>query len=53
MRPGVHALLTDDRGATVVEYAVVAGFISMLIVAASTSIGTTLKGIFNSVATVL
>jgi pilus assembly protein Flp/PilA len=39
----------DECGATAIEYALIAGGISIVIVAAATSIGTTLNTSFNSV----
>jgi pilus assembly protein Flp/PilA len=42
--------LTDDGGATAIEYAIIAGMLSIVIVAAVTSIGTTLNTTFTSVA---
>jgi pilus assembly protein Flp/PilA len=39
----------DERGATAIEYALIAGCISIAIVATATSIGTTLNNTFTSV----
>jgi len=47
----ITGLLRDDNGATAIEYALVAGLISIVIVAALTLSGTSLKSIFNTVAT--
>ena len=44
------ALHADERGTTAIEYALIASLISVVILTAVTSIGTTLTGIFNSVA---
>jgi pilus assembly protein Flp/PilA len=41
--------LQDERGATAIEYAIIAGSICLVIVAAVTSIGGSLKTIFTSV----
>jgi pilus assembly protein Flp/PilA len=56
MRPVTRALaakfrrfIRDDRGATAIEYALIAGGISIVIVALVTSIGTTLNNTFTSV----
>ena len=43
----------DNTGATSIEYALIAGFLSILIIAGVTSIGTTVKGTFNAVANAL
>ncbi len=40
----------DESGATAVEYALIAVFISVVIVGAVTTIGTTLTGFFQTVA---
>jgi pilus assembly protein Flp/PilA len=39
----------DASGATAIEYALIGGFISIVIVASATSIGTQLVGIFTRV----
>ena len=43
--------LRGTGGATAIEYAMIAGFISILILVGATSIGTTLKGFFQSLVT--
>jgi len=40
----------DESGATAIEYALIAGFVSIAIVAATLAIGTTLNGTFANVA---
>jgi len=45
--------LWDQFGATSIEYALIAGFLSILIIAGVNGIGTTVKGTFNSVANAL
>lgn len=42
-------LLRDERGATVIEYAFIAGFVSLSIIAGATQIGQTVKGFFEAV----
>jgi pilus assembly protein Flp/PilA len=42
--------LRDERGATAIEYGLVAGFISLVIVAGATLIGQTVLGFFQSIA---
>ena len=41
-------LLADDRGATAIEYALLAAFIAVMIIAAVISVGQTLNGIYTS-----
>lgn len=43
------ALLRDERGATVIEYALVAGLISISIVAAATAVGEGVSAKFTAV----
>jgi pilus assembly protein Flp/PilA len=43
--------IADESGATAIEYALIAGGISIVIVAAATSIGTKLNVTFTSVST--
>lgn len=45
----LHRFVRDESGATAIEYALIAGCISIAIVAAVTSIGTTLNNTFTSV----
>ena len=47
------ALLTDESGATAIEYAIIAGGISIVIVAAVNSIGSSLSTTFSSISTQL
>ena len=42
--------LANEDGATAIEYALIASLIAMVIVAAVTSVGTTLSGTFSNVA---
>ncbi|MDE2228516.1 MAG: Flp family type IVb pilin [Alphaproteobacteria bacterium] len=44
------SLLLNDRGATAIEYGLIAALIAVVIVAAVTTVGTNLSNIFNSVA---
>lgn len=41
--------LKSDSGATAIEYAIIAGMISVVIVTAVTSVGTTVNGLFTKV----
>ena len=43
--------LNDDSGATAIEYAIIAGTLSIAIVTAVTTLGSTLNTTFTSVAT--
>ncbi len=49
MRKLLSRFLKDQSGATAIEYAIIAGGISILIVTAVNGMGTTLSGKFNSV----
>jgi pilus assembly protein Flp/PilA len=40
----------DEFGATAIEYALIAGFIAIVIVTAVTSVGASVTSIFNSIA---
>ena len=40
----------DETGVTAIEYGLIASFIAVVIVTAVTSIGTTLTGVFNTIA---
>jgi len=40
----------DSSGATAIEYALIAGFVSIVILTAALTIGTTLNGTFTTVA---
>ena len=53
MRKVVLRFMKDNTGVTSIEYALIAGFVSILIIAGVTSIGTTVKGTFNAVANAL
>nr|WP_321985763.1 Flp family type IVb pilin [uncultured Lichenicoccus sp.] len=41
----------DERAVTALEYALIAGLIAVVIITAVTTLGTTLKGVFNTVST--
>jgi len=47
------ARLSDDQGATAIEYALIAALIATVIVTAVTAVGTSLTTTFNSVATAI
>ena len=46
-----RALMRDDSGAAAVEYGLLAGLIAVVIVGSVTTLGTTLQGIFTTIAT--
>jgi pilus assembly protein Flp/PilA len=45
--------LSDTRGATAIEYALIGVIISLVVIAGAGSIGTTLSGTYNNVASTL
>lgn len=45
----VTRFLNDESGATAIEYGLIAALISIGIIAAATTIGTDIKGIFETV----
>lgn len=45
--------LRDERGATAMEYALIAGLISILLITGATSIGTSMNGMYGQVVTAL
>jgi pilus assembly protein Flp/PilA len=49
----VRRLLREDSGATAIEYGLIAALIAVASIAALTLVGTSLSGIFNTVATKL
>jgi pilus assembly protein Flp/PilA len=53
MRKLIAKLLSDESGATAIEYGLIAALISVAIITAVTSVGTHLNSTFNSVASAL
>jgi pilus assembly protein Flp/PilA len=49
----LHQLITDERGTTAIEYALIASLISVLIFGGSFTMGTTLRNTFSTVAAAL
>jgi pilus assembly protein Flp/PilA len=45
--------LRDERGATAIEYAMIASGVGVAIAATVTSLGSSVKGLFNNVSTAL
>lgn len=50
LRFKLSALVADENGATAIEYALIAGIVSVAIIGALTGIKTSLNGSFSSVA---
>jgi pilus assembly protein Flp/PilA len=53
MRRLISKFLADQSGATAIEYALIAGFLSIVIVVAVNGIGTTLNGKYTAINTSL
>ena len=45
------ALIADDRGQDLIEYALLAGFVSLVVLATVTNLGTSVNTIYTSVNT--
>ena len=45
------AFINDESGATAIEYGLIAGLVAVAIIAALTALGSSLDGLFSSVAT--
>ncbi len=43
------ASLRDEKGATAIEYGLIAGLIAVVIIAAVTLLGTDIQGVFTSI----
>jgi pilus assembly protein Flp/PilA len=50
MRDFISQFIEDDSGATAIEYGLIAALIAVAIIAAVTSIGTSLQATFTTVA---
>jgi pilus assembly protein Flp/PilA len=50
MRRILGKFIADKRGATAIEYSLIAGFIGLVIVGALTTVGTKVSGKFQAVA---
>jgi len=50
MNATIERFVCDERGATAIEYALIAVFVSIVFLAAVQAIGTTLTGTFQAVA---
>jgi pilus assembly protein Flp/PilA len=49
MKRSIQNFLADESGATAIEYGLIAAGISLAIIAAVNSVGTSLSGVFNKV----
>ncbi|HEX5279027.1 MAG TPA: Flp family type IVb pilin [Micropepsaceae bacterium] len=49
----MRKLIKDNSGATAIEYGLIAGLISVVIITAVTTVGTNLTGKFTTIATAL
>lgn len=49
----IEDFIHDERGATAMEYGLIATLIALVIIAAVTNVGTSLKGAFNNVAEIV
>ena len=45
----IHQLIDDESGATAIEYGLIAGLIAVAVIAALTTLGDSLEGLFNSI----
>jgi pilus assembly protein Flp/PilA len=50
MNKFVSRFLSDESGATAIEYGLIAALIAVVIIGAVTAVGTNLKGTFNNIA---
>ena len=46
----LRRFLQDDRGATAIEYGLIAALIAVVVVSAVTTVGTNMRGKFNNIA---
>jgi len=53
MKTTIEQFVCDERGATAIEYALIAVFVSIVFLAAAQAIGTTLNGAFVTVSNAL
>jgi pilus assembly protein Flp/PilA len=53
MRNVLNKFIKDESGATAIEYGLIAGLVSVVIIVAVTAVGTKLSTTFNSVGSAL
>lgn len=49
----VRRFINNESGATAIEYGLIAGLISVVIITAVTTVGTSLTGVFGKIGTAL
>jgi pilus assembly protein Flp/PilA len=49
----LHTFLRDEEGATAIEYGLIAGLVSVVIIGALTLLGNNLSALFEQIATTL
>lgn len=49
MQTKMHSMLKDEKGATMVEYALMVALIAVVCITAVTAVGTNTSGTFNSI----
>jgi pilus assembly protein Flp/PilA len=49
----VRNFLSDESGVTAIEYALIASLIAVFIIVAVQAVGTSITGVFNTIATTL
>ncbi|MDR3559881.1 MAG: Flp family type IVb pilin [Negativicutes bacterium] len=49
----IHNALTNEKGQGMVEYGLILGLVTVLVIGSLTTIGTTIKGYFAAVVTAL
>ncbi len=47
----LHDFVLDDRGQDLIEYGLLAGFVSLVVVLATTNLGVAVNGIYGSIDT--
>jgi pilus assembly protein Flp/PilA len=53
MKKAIQQFLRDEEGAAAIEYALLAGLISVMIIAGATTAGTSIAQIFTNISTAL
>jgi pilus assembly protein Flp/PilA len=53
MKPFISRFVNDESGVTAIEYGLIAGLVSVVIIVAVTAIGTELNVVFNKITAAL